>query len=893
MLLSQTLKFCHYGPLEGILESKALYIIQYEKYPDSQYLLGVLSFKMNEENGEKERIDDIPEDVSLDSEEEELVSEAIRKGILAKGSGIVGREINDEMRKSYLDYAMSVIVGRALPDARDGLKPVHRRILFAMNELGMHYNKPFKKSARIVGEVLGKYHPHGDTAVYDSMVRMVQDFSLRYPLIGGQGNFGSIDGDNAAAMRYTEARLSKIADEMLADIDKDTIGFTPNFDGSLKEPTVLPAKLPNLLLNGSSGIAVGMATNIPPHNLVEVANGIMHLIDNPDSPVTDLMGFVKGPDFPTGATILGRQGIYDAYSSGKGRIVIRGKARVEDRGQRKAIIVDEIPYQLSKSSLIEEIAAKVQEKRIEGISELRDESDREGIRIVIELKKDANPDVTLNQLYKNTRLEDSFNMIMLALVDNAPKVLNLKEIMEQYVGHRIIVVTRRAQFELGKAKERQHIIEGLIIALNSIDEVVQKIKRSRDTDVAMRMLVSDYSLSEAQAKAILEMRLQRLAALEQEKIRTEHRELGRKIEDLNALLASDERIRGVIKSELSEIVSKYGDSRKTDIEEGGAILEDEDLIKEEDVVITITDSGYVKRIPIDTYKQQNRGGRGVIGADTKEEDAVRDLYVASTHDYLLVFTNKGAVHWIKAYEIPQASRTAMGKAIVNLIELEKDERLAVTLPIRKFREDNYLVLATRRGTIKKTALSEYSRPRKGGIRAIILEEGDELIEAKITNGKNQIMLATRNGNAARFSEEDARPIGRTAKGVRGISLKDDDEVIGMIVINDEKNTVLTITENGYGKRSPIEDYRYINRGGSGVINIQCIDRNGNVVAVNEVSDDDEIMLVSQSGIIIRIPAKTISVIGRNTQGVRIMKLDDGDKVVASRKIVGNGDTVQE
>ncbi len=847
-----------------------------------------LNEKVDESNVSNESTESLTQDRALDSEEEELVKSAFKKKVELT-PGIVPHAIEDEMKKSYLDYAMSVIVGRALPDVRDGLKPVHRRILFAMNDLGMHYNKPSKKSARIVGEVLGKYHPHGDTAVYDAMVRMVQDFSLRYPLVDGQGNFGSVDGDNAAAMRYTEARLAKIAEELLGDIDKNTIDFTPNFDGSLKEPLVLPAKLPNLLINGSSGIAVGMATNIPPHNLGEVSRGIIHLIDNPDAKPTDLMEFVKGPDFPTGATIIGKQGIYDAYTTGKGRLIIKSKYKIEEKANKISIIVNEIPYQVNKANLIEEIADKIKEKKVEGISELRDESDREGTRIVMVLKKDANQELVINQLHKNTRMEESFGITLLALVDNQPRVLTLKEIMQNYIDHRVIVVTRRTQFELTKATDRMHIIEGLIVALNNIDAVVQKIKKSKDTEVAMQMLIMDYKMTDLQAKAILEMRLQRLAALEQEKIRNEHKELQAKVREYEEILASQQKIKGIIKTELTEVMEKYGNERKTDIAEGGADLEIEDLIQEEDVVITITDSGYIKRMPVTTYKQQNRGGKGVIGADTKEGDAVKDLFVASTHDFLLMFTSKGMIHWIKVFEIPVAGRTAMGKAVINLVPLEKDEKISATIPVRVFAENHYLVLATKNGTIKKTALSEYGRPRKGGIRAIILEDGDALIEAKITSGQNQIMLATKDGNAARFHEEDARPIGRTAKGVRGISLKEGDEVIGMIVVENEKNTILTITENGFGKRSPIEDYRYINRGGSGVINIQCTDRNGKVVSVNEVSDDNSIMLVSKSGIIIRIPAKTISVIGRNTQGVRIMKMDETDKVVAARKIIGSGD----
>lgn len=842
----------------------------------------------NGDNGEnQDKIDVFLEDSALDSEDEKLVQEKFKKisPILVQ-NGVAPRLIEDEMRKSYLEYAMSVIVGRALPDVRDGLKPVHRRILFAMNELGMHHNKPSKKSARIVGEVLGKYHPHGDTAVYDAMVRMIQDFSLRYPLIGGQGNFGSIDGDNAAAMRYTEAKLAKISEELLGDIEKDTVNFTPNFDASLKEPTVLPAKLPNLLINGASGIAVGMATNIPPHNLTEVISGIVHLIDTPDAKVTDLMEFVRGPDFPTGAVLLGRSGVFDAYTTGRGKIVVRSKHKFEEKGQRTSIIFTEIPFQVNKSNLIEEIADKIRDKKIEGISALRDESNREGIRIVIELKKDTNKDLVLNQLYKNSRLEDSFGIILLSLVDNAPRVLTLKEMMEEYIKHRVVVVTRRTTFELKKAKERMHIIDGLIIALNNVDAIVQKIKKSKDAETAIKFLVTDYSLSELQAKAILDMKLQRLAALEQEKIRTEHTELGKKIIEYTEILGSEVMIRGIIKSELVELKEKYGDKRRTEIsEESISDIVREDLIAKEDVAITITDSGYIKRIPITAYKQQNRGGKGVIGADTKESDSIKDLHVASTHDYLLLLTSQGMVHWIKVYDIPEAGRTAMGKAIVNLIPLEQGEKVSAIIPVKEFSDKRNVMFATKNGTIKKTNLAEYSRPRKGGIRAIILDEKDELIEAKITDGKNEIILATRDGNAARFNEVDARPIGRTAKGVRGITLKGDDVVIGMIVVKDSKNTIFTITENGFGKRSPIEDYRLISRGGSGVINIQCTDRNGAVVSVNELTDDEEIMIISKLGIVIRIPAKTISVIGRNTQGVRVMKLDDKDKVVSARKIV--------
>ncbi len=803
---------------------------------------------------------------------------------------IVPREIEQEMQKSYLDYAMSVIVGRALPDVRDGLKPVHRRILFAMRDLGLVHNKPFKKSARVVGEVLGKYHPHGDVAVYDSLVRMAQSFSLRYPLIDGQGNFGSVDADSAAAMRYTECRLTKIAEEILADIDSETVDFVPNFDGTLQEPTVLPSKIPNLLINGSAGIAVGMATNIPPHNMAEVCEGLIALIDNPETTVFDLMRFVKGPDFPTGAAIIGMEGIKSAYNTGRGIITVRAKTKIEDHKGKKRIIVDEIPYQVNKAEMIKEMADLVNDKKIPGISDLRDESDRDGMRVVIELKRDENPDLVLNQLYKHSKLEQSFGIIMLALIDGEPKVLNLRDLMQAFISHRQVVVRRRTAFELKKSEERAHILEGLIIALNDIDNVVQKIKKSKDAETATNMLIADYSLDEIQAKAILDMKLQRLASLEQQKIRDEHAELMKLIEELKSILASEKRILEIIKTELTELKDKYSDNRKTEIIESGAGEEitAEQLVKEEDVVVTLTHSGYIKRIPIDTYKQQKRGGKGVIAADTKEEDWVEHLFVSSTHSSILFFTDKGRLHWLKVYEIPESSRVARGKAIVNLLNL-KEEKIAATIPVRVFDDKHFIVLCTKKGTIKKTNLSEFSNPRKGGIIAAGMEEGDALVDAVLTDGSRQIMIATANGQAIRFNEEDVRPMGRAARGVIGIDLRDDDEVVGMLVA-DEKKSILTISENGYGKRSMIDEYRLISRGGVGVTNMNVTDKTGKVVSIAVVDDTDELMCISEKGIVIRTAVKDISVIGRNTQGVRVMRMDESDKCTTCTKIAREEET---
>jgi DNA gyrase subunit A len=804
-------------------------------------------------------------------------------------TGVTGKIIHtiveDEIKRSYLDYSMSVIVGRALPDFRDGLKPVHRRILFAMHDMGMLHNKPFKKSARIVGEVIGKYHPHGDTAAYDTLVRLAQNFSLRYTLVDGQGNFGSVDGDNAAAMRYTEARLTRLAEELLDDIKKETVDFQPNFDGELQEPIVLPCRFPNLLVNGSSGIAVGMATNIPPHNMAEVVDGAIHLIDNHGASPDDLMRFISGPDFPTGGTILGTAGIRSAYATGKGKIKVRAKAHFEEVKKRQAIIITEIPYMVNKSVLIENIADLVRGKSIVGIHDIRDESDRQGMRIVIELKSDATPEVVLNQLFKHTRLEVGFGIILLGLVDNAPRVLSLKDILQVFIDHRKEVVTRRTAFDLKKAEERAHVLEGIIIALDSIDEVIDKIKKSKDVDSARGMLMQDYSLTEVQAKAILEMRLQKLASLEQERIRDEHKALLQLISDLKEILASESRILGIIKDELREIKEKYGDGRRTDIEENGdEEMLVEELIEEQDVVVTISHSGYIKRIPVDTYRQQGRGGQGVRAASTKEEDFIEHLFISSTHDTVLFFTSLGKAHWLKVYEVPEGSRQARGNAVVNLLNLQEGETIRAFVPVKVFDDQHFVVLCTRSGTVKKTSLSAFSRPRKGGIVAININEGDELMDVSLTDGDMQLIIATSKGQAVKFHESDVRPMGRTAAGVRGITLKGDDRVIGMVIAEDDR-TLLTVTENGYGKRTVISEYRRIRRGGSGVKDIVCSPRNGRAVAIRSVTDDDSIMLISQNGIIIRTAANGISVIGRATQGVRVMKLTEGDKLIDVAKII--------
>jgi DNA gyrase subunit A len=799
---------------------------------------------------------------------------------------ILNAVIDDEMRTSYLDYAMSVIIGRALPDSRDGLKPVHRRILYAMNDMGMRHNSSFKKCARIVGEVLGKYHPHGDTAVYDSLVRMAQDFSLRYPLIHGQGNFGSVDGDNPAAMRYTEAKLAKISDEMLLDIEKETVGMTDNFDGSLKEPLVLPSKLPNLLINGSSGIAVGMATNIPPHNISEVCSAVIKIIEEPEIEIKDLLPIVKGPDFPTGGIIVGKSGIIDAYSSGRGSISIKAKMDLEEKNDRQSLVVTEIPYQVNKSQLIEQIAESVNNKIIQGISDIRDESDRTGMRIVFELKRGSNVEVVKNQLFKHSRLHTTFGTIMIALVDNQPKTLNLKEALVHFLHHRQIVVRKRTEFDLKKAQERAHILEGLLIALHNLDPMIALIKESKDPGVAKKALIDRYNLTEIQSQAILDMRLQRLTGLEQQKIRDEHKELVELIKRLSEILSDESRILGIIKDEMKDLVEKYGGDRKTAIEDfDGEDLNMEDLVKPEENIITVSREGYIKRQQLDVYKTQKRGGRGVIGATTKDEDVMEHLFVANTHDWLLVFTDKGKLHWVKVYNIPEATRQSKGRPIVNLIKGDDKEKIQALIPVKKFDADKFLVFGTKKGLIKKTSLSEYSNVRNGGIIAINLNEGDAVIEVVMTDGKQQIFMASKDGQAVKFSEEDVRPVGRASQGVRGIKLDGDDEVIGMILAKDTES-VLTITENGYGKRSSLEEYRFISRGGKGVRNIICSERNGKVVSVSGVVETDDVIVVSQNGIIIRMPVSGISVIGRNTQGVRVMKLEDKDKVVAVAKVEG-------
>ncbi len=796
------------------------------------------------------------------------------------------RPIEDEMQQSYLDYAMSVIVGRALPDTRDGLKPVHRRILYAMHGMGMLHNKPFKKSARIVGEVLGKYHPHGDTAVYDALVRMAQDFSLRYPLINGHGNFGSVDGDRAAAMRYSEARLARIAEELLADIEKETVKFVPNFDESLKEPSVLPARLPNLLINGSAGIAVGMACNIPPHNVQEVCNAISHLIDHPDATYEDIMQFIKGPDFPTSGSILGNVGIRLAYKTGQGRIIVRARAATEEHADRERIIVSEIPYMVNKAMLIEQMADLVKAKTIPDIADLRDESDREGMRIVIELKRGANSDVVLNQLFKHSRLQVTFGINMLALVNSEPKTLGIVEMLGEFIKHRFSVIRARTQYDLRKAEEKAHILEGLKTALDHIDPVVALIKAARSVDDARRQLMSGYPLTEIQASAILDMKLARLTNLEQDKLRQELEETHRKITEYKSILASEEKIYTIIREDCRDIAATYGDGRRTVIEEGEFEndIDIEDLIEKHKVVVTITGRGYIKRLPLATYREQNRGGRGIIGTDMREGDFVDDLFVCNSHSSILFFTDKGRVHWKKVYGIPEGSRHAKGKAIVNLIGIRGEEKVTAAIPVTKFDDQHYLMMVTRKGIVKKTNLSLYSRPRQGGIRAIILEDGDELIKVMLTDGNQNILIASANGLAVKFREQDARPIGRTAKGVIGIRLRGNDYVVGACVADDSR-TLLTITANGYGKRSSIADYRLISRGGSGVINIKCSERNSRAVAALSVDEEDEVLLMSRLGILIRMRCHGVSVIGRNTQGVRLMRLSQGDSVVSAARVV--------
>lgn len=786
--------------------------------------------------------------------------------------------IEEEVKDSYLNYAMSVIVGRALPDVRDGLKPVHRRILYAMQELNLDHSKPYKKCARIVGEVLGKYHPHGDVAVYDTLVRMAQDFSLRYPLVDGQGNFGSVDGDAAAAMRYTEARMAAITNEMIADIDKDTVNFGPNFDASLKEPLLLPATLPNLLVNGSSGIAVGMATNIPPHNLNEICDAIIYILDNSAAEIKELMRIVKGPDFPTGGVICGKGGIKDAYTTGRGKLTVRARASIEHQKNGKDwIIITEIPYQVQKASLIEAIAGLVDDKKIDGISDIRDESDKDGMRIVVELKRDIEPQIILNQLFKHTQLETTFGIIMLALVENRPRVLNLRQILDAYIAHRKVIIRRRTQFELDKALKRAHILEGLKIALDHIDAIIKVIKTSKSTDHARERLMKEFELSEIQAQAILEMQLQRLTALERDKIDAEYKELLKKIEICRAILASEKKVEAIIKEELENLKIKYGDERRTDIVGEAEELNVEDLIAEEDVVVTISHGGYIKRLPVSSYRKQKRGGKGSTGAEVKEEDFVEHLFVASTKDYLLIFTDKGQVHWLKVYEIPQASRQSKGKAIVNLLQVTSDAKISSTIPVKEFVADKYLVMVTKMGVIKKTTLDAYSNPRKGGIIGITLEKDDQLIGVQMSDGKQELVIGTRQGKAIHFPESQVRDMGRSAKGVRGISLAKKDEVIDMILAQKEAN-VLTVTELGFAKRTPVKEYRLTRRGGKGVINIKVTNKNGAAVAVKAVTDTDELMVITQNGMFLRCAVGDIRTTGRAAQGVRLIKLEDKDHV---------------
>ena len=796
---------------------------------------------------------------------------------------IIHVDIEKEMKKSYIDYAMSVIVSRALPDVRDGLKPVHRRILYAMDGLGLTPDKPFRKSAYIVGEVMGKYHPHGDASIYDALVRLAQDFSLRYTLINGHGNFGSVDGDSPAAMRYTEAKLPKIAVEMLADIDKNTVKFMPNYDEKLMEPTVLPSKIPNLLINGSSGIAVGMATNVPPHNLTEIVNAVIRLIDEDN--VTDemLMEEVKGPDFPTGGLILGREGIKSCYKTGRGKITVRAKAEIEEHGNgRYRIIVSELPYQVNKARLIEYIAELVKDKRIEGISDLRDESDREGMRIIIELKKDANPNIVLNQLYKNTQMQDTFGAIMLALVDNKPKILTLREMLECYIAHRKEVIVRRTQFDLDKALARAHILEGLKIALDYIDEVIAIIRAAYD-DAAER-LMKRFKLTEIQANAILEMRLKTLSGLQREKIDEEYKQLMEQIEKYRKILGSEKLVCDIIKEELLEIKDKDGDERRTQIIAAEGEFETEDLIKEETTVVALTHFGYIKRMLVDTYKTQKRGGKGITGIHTREEDFVEQIFVTSTHDIIMFFTNKGKMYRLKGYEVPEAGRTAKGTAIVNLLQLDGDEKITAVIPIHAFVEEQYLLMATKYGIVKKTKLMEYNSIRKTGLQAISLKDDDELIDVRLTDGERNIVIVTHEGMSITFSELDVKAVGRVSQGVIGIKLTGDDYVIGMEPIYNEKDYLLAITENGFGKRTELEEYRVQARAGKGVITYKTTPKTGKVVGIKVVNDTEDIMLITDGGIVIRLEVQNISVLGRSTQGVTLMKTNDGGKVVSIAKI---------
>lgn len=786
--------------------------------------------------------------------------------------------LEDEMKSSYIDYAMSVIVARALPDVRDGLKPVHRRVLYGMHELSLGYNKPYKKSARIVGEVLGKYHPHGDTAVYDSMVRMVQDFSLRYPLVDGQGNFGSVDGDSPAAMRYTEARMARISDELLRDLDKNTVDFSTNFDDSLQEPTVLPSYLPNLLINGASGIAVGMATNIPPHNLSDVVDAVVALIDKPSVENDDLIKIIKAPDFPTGGIIYGYEGVREAYQTGRGRVVIRAKANVETmKNDRENIVITELPYQVNKTNLILKMAELIRGGKISDISNIRDESDRDGMRIVIELKRDAQPAVTLNQLYKHTQMQVTFGVIMLALVNGIPKVLTLKEMMGHFIDHRMDVLIRRTKYELEAAERRAHILEGYIIALDNIDAVIETIKKSKDVETAKANLVKKFSLSEIQAKAILDMRLQRLTGLERQKIENEYKEVIKLIEKLRGILDNEKKRYKIIKDELLEIKERYGDERRTDIIYDFKEFSLEDIIAEEDVVVTISHRGFIKRFPVSGYRKQGRGGKGVTGAGTKDEDFIEHMFIASTHQYILFFTDKGKCYWLKVHEVPEGGRMARGRSILNLLQKERDEKISAFVSVKEFTDDKYLVMVTKNGTVKKTVLSAYSNVRKGGINAINLVENDSLVAVKMTDGTNDLIIGTRKGMAVRFIEKDVRNMGRTSTGVRGIRLGAGDEVVGFIVVK-SVSSLLVVTDKGFGKRSNIEDYRLTKRGGKGIITIKTGEKNGNLIAMMEVNDKDELVIITNQGMVIRQSMANIRIMGRNTQGVRLIRMKEEDTI---------------
>jgi len=804
---------------------------------------------------------------------------------------IISIDIDEEMRAAYIDYSMSVIVSRALPDVRDGLKPVHRRVLYGMLDLGLASNKPYKKSARIVGEVLGKYHPHGDQSVYDAMVRMAQDWSLRYPFVEGQGNYGSIDGDEPAAMRYTEARLQKIAEEMLADINKDTIDFQLNFDDSLEEPTVLPGKFPNLLVNGASGIAVGMATNMAPHNLTEVINATLHYIDNRQSEIADLMAHIKGPDFPTGGIIYGYEGAKQAFETGRGRIVLRARAEIETyNNDRERIIVTEVPYQINKSLMIERTAELVNEKKLEGISSIRDESNRLGIRVVYEIKRDANAAIVLNNLYKYTALQTSFSINNIALVHGRPMMLNLKDLIHYFVEHRHEVVVRRTKFELAEAEKRAHILEGLLIALDHLDEVIRLIRASNTPDDAREGLMSQFGLSDIQARAILDMTLRRLTGLERDKIKDEYAALMTQIEYLKSILADEGLRMGIIKDELTEIRDKYGDERKTEMVHSSAEMQSEDFIEDEDVVITISREGYIKRTPLTEYRRQGRGGKGAIGSNSRDEDFIEHLLIASNHNYMLFFTESGQCYWLRVFEIPEGTRISKGRAIQNIINIPKEENIKayiklISLKDKEYLENNFIIMCTKKGTIKKTSLEAYSRPRANGINAININDGDSLLEANLTSGSSEIVMALKSGRAIRFNESTVRPMGRTATGVRGITLDgENDEVVGMISIDDPEITVLVVSENGYGKRTDIDDYRVTNRGGKGVKTLNITDKTGNLVAIKGVTDKDDLMIINKSGIIIRIAMSELRTMGRATQGVRLITLKENDAIASVAKV---------